>query len=151
MNTGIFLATSTSTYILMNACLTPGIITSNNNNFVPRLTRYFVFAKDTGLGLQGGTCCWEKTISWCHVQIELYGKLSDSMTVSVTLMLVYITKFFWWEAGYWNSMDIAHDRGKFHYHACLLTKFICTYCRLLSLNVTYYILVTYLHIHRRFR
>ncbi|CAN1298864.1 hypothetical protein LINPERPRIM_LOCUS23981 [Linum perenne] len=27
-------------------------------------------------------------------------------------MLVYITKFFWWEAGYWNTMDIAHDRGK---------------------------------------
>lgn len=26
-------------------------------------------------------------------------------------MLVYVTKFFWWEAGYWNTMDIAHDRG----------------------------------------
>ncbi|CAN1804272.1 hypothetical protein LINPERHAP1_LOCUS23853 [Linum perenne] len=32
--------------------------------------------------------------------------------VNTILMLVYITKFFWWEAGYWNTMDIAHDRGK---------------------------------------
>jgi hypothetical protein len=45
-------------------------------------------------------------------QVELYGKLSDSLLVSVVLMLVYITKFFWWESGYWNSMDIAHDRGE---------------------------------------
>lgn len=33
------------------------------------------------------------------------------MLVNTTLMLVYVTKFFWWEAGYWNTMDIAHDRG----------------------------------------
>ena len=45
-------------------------------------------------------------------QYELAGALSDSMAVSVSLMLVYITKFFHWEAGYWNSMDIQHDRGE---------------------------------------
>lgn len=39
------------------------------------------------------------------------GKVSDSMLVNTILMLVYVTKFFWWEAGYWNTMDIAHDRG----------------------------------------
>jgi len=33
------------------------------------------------------------------------------MLVNTTLTLVYVTKFFWWEAGYWNTMDIAHDRG----------------------------------------
>lgn len=53
-------------------------------------------------------------VTYAIKQIELYGKLSDSMTVSATLMLVYITKFFWWEAGYWNSMDIAHDRAGFY-------------------------------------
>lgn len=45
------------------------------------------------------------------LQYETYGKLSDSMLVNTILMLVYVTKFFWWEAGYWNTMDIAHDRG----------------------------------------
>ncbi|CAM6033731.1 unnamed protein product [Sphagnum compactum] len=53
-------------------------------------------------------------ISFCVKQVELYGKLSDSLLVSVVLMLVYITKFFWWESGYWNSMDIAHDRAGFY-------------------------------------
>ena len=33
------------------------------------------------------------------------------MLVNTVLMLVYVTKFFWWEAGYWSTMDIAHDRG----------------------------------------
>jgi hypothetical protein len=56
---------------------------------------------------------WLGSLAMCFGwQVELYGKLSDSLLVSVVLMLVYITKFFWWESGYWNSMDIAHDRGE---------------------------------------
>lgn len=47
----------------------------------------------------------------CASQYEEYGRVSDSMLVNTVLMLVYVTKFFWWEAGYWNTMDIAHDRG----------------------------------------
>lgn len=38
------------------------------------------------------------------------------MLVNTILMLVYVTKFFWWEAGYWNTMDIAHDRGMLLVH-----------------------------------
>lgn len=45
------------------------------------------------------------------LQYEQNGKVADSMLVNTILMLVYVTKFFWWEAGYWNTMDIAHDRG----------------------------------------
>ena len=41
--------------------------------------------------------------------------MADSMLVNAILMLVYVTKFFWWEAGYWNTMDIAHDRGSYIY------------------------------------
>ncbi|XP_062113217.1 7-dehydrocholesterol reductase-like [Humulus lupulus] len=41
---------------------------------------------------------------------EVNGKVADSMLVNTILMLVYVTKFFWWEAGYWSTMDIAHDR-----------------------------------------
>lgn len=44
-------------------------------------------------------------------QYEVNGKVADSMLVNTILMLVYVTKFFWWEAGYWSTMDIAHDRG----------------------------------------
>ena len=39
------------------------------------------------------------------------GRVSDSMLVNTALMVVYVSKFFLWEAGYWNTMDIAHDRG----------------------------------------
>lgn len=45
------------------------------------------------------------------LQYEEHGHIADSMLVNTILMLVYVTKFFWWEAGYWNTMDIAHDRG----------------------------------------
>ncbi|KAL0354375.1 UNVERIFIED_CONTAM: 7-dehydrocholesterol reductase [Sesamum radiatum] len=45
---------------------------------------------------------------------ETYGRVADSMLVNTILMLVYVTKFFWWEAGYWNTMDIAHDRAGFY-------------------------------------
>lgn len=47
-------------------------------------------------------------------QYEVQGRVADSMLVSIALMLVYITKFFWWESGYWNTMDIAHDRAGFY-------------------------------------
>lgn len=56
-------------------------------------------------------------------QYEENGKVADSMLVNTILMLVYVTKFFWWEAGYWNTMDIAHDRGlSMIYPFCLLTQ-----------------------------
>lgn len=45
-------------------------------------------------------------------QYETRGEVADSMLVNTILTLVYVTKFFWWEAGYWNTMDIAHDRGQ---------------------------------------
>lgn len=44
---------------------------------------------------------------------ELYGFV-DSMFVSVFLQLLYITKFFWWEAGYLRTIDIMVDRAGFY-------------------------------------
>jgi 7-dehydrocholesterol reductase len=38
------------------------------------------------------------------------------MLVSVGLQLVYIFKFFWWESGYFATLDIMHDR--FGYYIC---------------------------------
>ncbi|KAK9792943.1 hypothetical protein WJX73_000881 [Symbiochloris irregularis] len=42
------------------------------------------------------------------------GGLANSMAVSVTLMHLYIFKFFLWESGYWMTMDIAHDRAGYY-------------------------------------
>lgn len=52
-------------------------------------------------------------LSFAAKQSQLTG-LADSMVVSVTIMLVYIAKFFWWESGYLRSMDIMHDRAGFY-------------------------------------
>lgn len=51
-------------------------------------------------------------LSFAAKQNELYG-ISDSMLVAVTLQLLYIAKFFWWEIGYLRSMDIMYDRAGF--------------------------------------
>ncbi|KAI9087307.1 hypothetical protein K1719_030777 [Acacia pycnantha] len=53
-------------------------------------------------------------LTYCIKQYEETGKVADSMLVNTALMLVYVSKFFWWEAGYWNTMDIAHDRAGFY-------------------------------------
>lgn len=59
-------------------------------------------------------------------QYETNGRIADSMLVNTILMLVYVTKFFWWEAGYWNTMDIAHDRGLRMFFSSSLLH--CTLC-----------------------
>lgn len=64
---------------------------------------------------RGGMMFWAIGIlSYACKQYELYGELSDSMVVCVALQLVYIAKFFWWEAGYMRSIDIMHDRAGYY-------------------------------------
>ncbi|KMZ69960.1 7-dehydrocholesterol reductase [Zostera marina] len=53
-------------------------------------------------------------VSYCIKQFEQNGRVADSMLVSTILMLVYISKFFLWESGYFCTMDIAHDRAGFY-------------------------------------
>jgi 7-dehydrocholesterol reductase len=47
-------------------------------------------------------------------QIELRGALEPAMAVCVGLQVVYIFKFFWWETGYFATLDITHDRFGFY-------------------------------------
>uniref|UniRef100_A0A1D1Z9E7 7-dehydrocholesterol reductase n=1 Tax=Anthurium amnicola TaxID=1678845 RepID=A0A1D1Z9E7_9ARAE len=54
------------------------------------------------------------SLTYCIKQYEENGQIADSMLVNTTLMLVYISKFFLWESGYWRTMDIAHDRAGFY-------------------------------------
>lgn len=76
-----------------------------------------VFGWDVKLftNCRGGMMYWAiGIISYACKQRELYGELSDSMAVCVGLQLVYIAKFFWWEAGYMRSIDIMHDRAGYY-------------------------------------
>ena len=52
-------------------------------------------------------------LSYAAKQQELYG-FCNSMLISVALQLIYITKFFIWETGYFRSLDIMHDRAGFY-------------------------------------
>ena len=53
-------------------------------------------------------------LGYAAAQIEIHGQLSSAMLVCVGLQIVYIFKFFWWEGGYFNSLDIMHDRFGFY-------------------------------------
>ena len=44
---------------------------------------------------------------------ELHGFV-DSIWVSTTLLMIYFTKFFWWEAGYMRTTDIMTDRAGYY-------------------------------------
>lgn len=52
-------------------------------------------------------------LSYAAKQNQLHG-LSDSMFVAVSLQLLYVTKFFFWEKGYLRSLDIMHDRAGYY-------------------------------------
>jgi 7-dehydrocholesterol reductase len=54
-------------------------------------------------------------LCYAHKNIELNnGIIQLGMAVNVALQLVYISKFFYWEMGYMNSMDIQHDKAGFY-------------------------------------
>ena len=53
-------------------------------------------------------------LSFAAKQVELHGRISNSMLVSVGLQLVYIMTFFRREGDYFGSLDIMHDRFGFY-------------------------------------
>lgn len=73
-----------------------------------------------GIDIKMFTNCRFGMMSWallvtifCIKNYQIYGFV-DSNFVSTTLQLVYITKFFWWEAGYLRTIDIMLDRAGFY-------------------------------------
>ncbi len=52
--------------------------------------------------------------SFAAKQAEIYGHVSNAMLVSAAITVVYLFKFFWWESGYFTSLDIMHDRFGFY-------------------------------------
>lgn len=53
-------------------------------------------------------------VAFAMKQAEIFGTPALSTLTSCTLQLMYILKFFWWEAGYFNTVDIIHDRFGFY-------------------------------------
>ncbi len=60
---------------------------------------------------------WSLTvISFAARQRQDIGHVSTSMLVCAVLLVAYLLKFFYWESGYFTSLDIMHDR--FGYYIC---------------------------------
>ncbi len=53
-------------------------------------------------------------IAYAAWEIETRGALSPATFASTFLTVVYLLKFFWWESGYFTSLDIMHDRFGFY-------------------------------------
>lgn len=55
-------------------------------------------------------------ISFAAKQAELNpdGHASNAMLVCAALTVLYLFRFFWWESGYFTSLDIMHDRFGFY-------------------------------------
>jgi len=80
-----------------------------------------LYPKLFGLNIKQFTNCRFGMMAWavlpvifaCY-QYERDGFLADSVAVTTLLMSVYNFKFFLWETGYFNSMDIQHDRAGYY-------------------------------------
>ena len=61
-----------------------------------------------------GLTVWALVVCICFLKsYELHGFV-DSMFVCWGLQMIYLTKFFWWEGGYFKTMDISVDRAGFY-------------------------------------
>jgi 7-dehydrocholesterol reductase len=66
-------------------------------------------------------------LSFAAKQYQNEGHLSNSMLVSLVLQTAYILKFFYWESGYFGSLDIMHDRFGFYICWGVLAWLPCVY------------------------
>lgn len=53
-------------------------------------------------------------LSFAFAQYELHGEVTNAMYVSVGVQMFYLAKFFWWETGYFKTIDIMHDRAGYY-------------------------------------
>lgn len=76
-------------------------------------------------------------VSFAAKQAALHGgRPTTAMIVCAGLQLVYILKFFWWESGYFTSLDIMHDR--FGYYICW--GVMCWIAAVYTLSAQYHVL-----------
>lgn len=53
-------------------------------------------------------------ICYAFKQYQNEGYVTSGILVSIIIQSVYIAKFFWWETGYFCTMDIQHDRAGYY-------------------------------------
>ncbi|XP_064626173.1 uncharacterized protein LOC135486924 [Lineus longissimus] len=76
--------------------------------------RIFGFDVKTFTNCRFGMTVWPLLVAVHAIKsYELYGFV-DSMFVSALLQFLYMTKFFWWEAGYMWTIDIMLDRAGYY-------------------------------------
>ena len=61
-------------------------------------------------------------------QHQRHGAVSTGMWASVTVLVVYLFKFFWWEEGYFHSLDVMHDRCGYYICWGVLAWVPSVYC-----------------------
>ncbi len=75
-----------------------------------------------GVNLKQWINCRVSMMGWSVVVLTFaawrwdQGHLPTSLAVCAALTTAYLFKFFWWEGGYFHSIDIMHDR--FGYYIC---------------------------------
>jgi 7-dehydrocholesterol reductase len=75
----------------------------------------FGFDVKTFTNCRFGMMIWPVLIcSYAAAQHNKYGYVANSMVACVFLMLTYVGKFYYWEAGYFRSIDIMHDSAAFY-------------------------------------
>jgi 7-dehydrocholesterol reductase len=88
-----------------------------------------------------GMTMWPLIILSCwFYQIEQFGEATNNLKVNVILQMIYITKFLWWEGGYYKTIDIMVDCAGFY---------LCWGC-LVWVPSVYTINSTYLAFHPEF-
>jgi len=94
---------------------------SNGNIIIDYYWGTELYPRVFGIDIKQFTNCRFGMMFWqvgiiCYAakQYSMLGYVSSSMVASVLLQSVYVCKFFIWETGYYNSMDIQHDRGGYY-------------------------------------
>jgi len=94
---------------------------SNGNIIVDYFWGTELYPRILGVDVKQFTNCrfgmmfWQVgLICFAFKQYELNSYLSNSILASVLIQSIYIFKFFWWETGYFCSMDIQHDRAGYY-------------------------------------
>lgn len=74
-----------------------------------------------GLDLKQFTNCRFGMMAWALILVDFVAfqarhpdGVTDALVVGVALQLIYIAKFFWWETGYFCTIDIMHDRAGYY-------------------------------------
>jgi 7-dehydrocholesterol reductase len=87
-----------------------------------------------GLDLKQFANCHLGMMSWSVIllsfmakQRELHGSVSTAMWVTVSLQLLYLARFYWWESGYLATLDVMHDRFGFYLCWGVWTWLPCLY------------------------